>query len=115
MWHLQVLALAMLYNQGLTVGNYQYFLQDLFHTTLLAAAMAFTGAATELSRERPLATVLSVGVILPVIGQVGGGTVIVVMFVGLVMAVTMIFHTRVSVHTQVHAYIYSQPLCLTAP
>jgi hypothetical protein len=67
---LQVLSLALLYNLGLTVGNYQYLLQDLFHTTLLASCMALTGPAKQLSKERPLARVLSGGVILPVLGQV---------------------------------------------
>lgn len=120
---LQVFSLALLYNVGLTVGNYQYLIQvgvswfmlvqwlcrsqavkvsevcrgfqrrkvgqlltpphsapvtltppqDLFHTTVLGACMALTEPYVELGRERPLSRVLTVGVILPVLAQVGAG------------------------------------------
>ncbi len=48
----------------------RYFIQDLFHTTVLASFMGLTEPARNLSRDRPLGRVLSAGVILPVIAQV---------------------------------------------
>ena len=41
----QVLALGLLYTQALMVGNYQYLIQDMFHTTVLASCMALTDPA----------------------------------------------------------------------
>jgi hypothetical protein len=46
------------------------WVQDMFHTTLLATCMSLTAPASTLSVERPLPRVLSMGVILPVLAQV---------------------------------------------
>ncbi|KAG1678904.1 hypothetical protein FOA52_003573 [Chlamydomonas sp. UWO 241] len=66
---IQVLALALLYQMGLIVGNYQYLLQDMFHTTLLASLMGLTQPAKNLGPRRPPTQVLSAAVIVPVVGQ----------------------------------------------
>ena len=40
--HLQAFETNLMYTYALNVGNYQYLVQDLFFTTVLAALMGFT-------------------------------------------------------------------------
>eukprot|EP00200_Dunaliella_tertiolecta_P004519 CAMPEP_0202343544 /NCGR_PEP_ID=MMETSP1126-20121109/3613_1 /ASSEMBLY_ACC=CAM_ASM_000457 /TAXON_ID=3047 /ORGANISM="Dunaliella tertiolecta, Strain CCMP1320" /LENGTH=1592 /DNA_ID=CAMNT_0048934615 /DNA_START=141 /DNA_END=4919 /DNA_ORIENTATION=+ len=72
---IQVLALALLYNRGLTVGNFQWLLEDMLHTTLLASCMALTEPARKLGLQRPPSRVLCLAVCLPVLAQVAVDTV----------------------------------------
>ena len=64
----QVLAVCLLYSRGLTVGNYQYLIQDLLFATLAAAAMSAAPPAAKLAARarRPPARLLSAAVVAPV-------------------------------------------------
>lgn len=67
--YIQVFSLAYLYSMGLTVGNYQYLIQDLFYTTTLASAMALTHPAKKLSQDLPIKRVISPPVVAAVLVQ----------------------------------------------
>ena len=58
-----------MYSYGGSVGNYQYLIQDLLYTTVLASTMGFTGPATKLTNRRPPERLMSFGIWLPVIAQ----------------------------------------------
>ncbi|KAG2425624.1 hypothetical protein HYH02_014997 [Chlamydomonas schloesseri] len=49
----------LMYTYALNLGNYQYLIEDLFFTTVLAALMGFTEPRNKLSRSRPLTRVMS--------------------------------------------------------
>jgi cation-transporting ATPase 13A2 len=55
-----------MYSFGGSVGNYQYLIQDLLYTTVLAAAMGFTEPARRLTASRPPARLMAPAVWLPV-------------------------------------------------
>ncbi|PSC67462.1 hypothetical protein C2E20_8853 [Micractinium conductrix] len=66
---IQTFGVAIMYSYGGSVGNYQYLIQDLLYTTVLASVMGFTHPARKLSRERPPERLMSLGIWLPVLLQ----------------------------------------------
>jgi len=66
---IQVFAVAIMYSFGGSVGNFQYLIQDLLFTTVLAGVMGFTGPAKKLNKQRPPARLMSFGIWLPVLAQ----------------------------------------------
>lgn len=66
---IQVFAVAIMYSFGGSVGNFQYLIQDLLFTTVLAGVMGFTGPAKKLNKQRPPARLMSLGIWLPVLAQ----------------------------------------------
>ncbi|PRW55974.1 Ca-transporting ATPase [Chlorella sorokiniana] len=66
---IQTFGVAIMYSYGGSVGNWQYLLQDLLYTTVLASVMGFTHPAKRLSKTRPPARLMSLGIWLPVILQ----------------------------------------------
>lgn len=58
-----------MYSYGGSVGNYQYLIQDLLYTTVLASVMGFTRPAKRLSKARPPERLMSLGIWLPVLLQ----------------------------------------------
>ena len=62
-------AVNLMYSFGGSVGNYQYLIQDLLYTTVLASLMGFTRPARALSRHRPPERLMSLGIWLPVAAQ----------------------------------------------
>lgn len=66
---IQVFAVAIMYSFGGSVGNFQYLIQDLLFTTVLAGVMGFTGPAKKLNKERPPARLMSLGIWMPVLAQ----------------------------------------------
>ena len=60
---------ALMYSQGGSVGNWQYFIQDLLYTTALAGLMGLTLPAKRFTDNRPPDRLLSLGVWLPVAAQ----------------------------------------------
>lgn len=65
----QVFAVSLMYSFGGSVGNYQYTIQDLLYTTVIASLMGFTHPAAKLSRDRPPDRLMSLGIWLPVACQ----------------------------------------------
>ncbi|GLC61164.1 hypothetical protein PLESTB_001725200 [Pleodorina starrii] len=61
----------LMYTFALNLGNYQYLIQDLFFTTVLAALMGATEPRSKLSRSRPLSRVLSAPLMLSTLAQCG--------------------------------------------
>lgn len=66
---IQVFAVAVMYSFGGSVGNFQYLIQDLLYTTVLAGVMGFTGPAKKLSKQRPPSRLMSLGIWMPVAAQ----------------------------------------------
>jgi magnesium-transporting ATPase (P-type) len=66
---IQTFGVALMYSYGGSVGNWQYLIQDLLFTTVLASVMGFTHPARRLSRERPPQRLMSLGIWLPVTMQ----------------------------------------------
>jgi cation-transporting P-type ATPase 13A2 len=66
---LQVFGVNLMYSFGGSVGNYQYLIQDLLYTTVLAGTMGFTRPANKLTTQRPPERLMSAGVWFPVIAQ----------------------------------------------
>ncbi len=65
----QVFAVNLMYSFGGSVGNYQYLIQDLLYTTVLAGTMGFTRPAKKLTSQRPPERLMSAGIWFPVIAQ----------------------------------------------
>jgi cation-transporting ATPase 13A3/4/5 len=65
----QVFAVNLMYSFGGSVGNYQYLIQDLLFTTVLAGTMGFTRPAKKLTSQRPPERLMSAGIWFPVIAQ----------------------------------------------
>ncbi|KAH7618816.1 putative Polyamine-transporting ATPase 13A3 [Nannochloris sp. 'desiccata'] len=65
----QVFAVNLMYSFGGSVGNYQYLIQDLLYTTVLAGTMGFTRPAKKLTSQRPPERLMSAGIWFPVISQ----------------------------------------------
>lgn len=65
----QVFAVNLMYSFGGSVGNYQYLIQDLLYTTVLAGTMGFTRPAKKLTGQRPPERLMSAGIWFPVIAQ----------------------------------------------
>ncbi|KAI3436891.1 hypothetical protein D9Q98_006299 [Chlorella vulgaris] len=63
---IQTLGVAIIYSYGGSVGNFQYLIQDLLYTTVLASVMGFTHPALTLSKQRPPERLMSLGIWLPV-------------------------------------------------
>ncbi|KAG2500541.1 hypothetical protein HYH03_001317 [Edaphochlamys debaryana] len=59
----------LMYTYLLNLGNYQYLIEDLFFTTVLAALMGFTEPRKQLSRSRPLQRVMSAPLLLSTLAQ----------------------------------------------
>ncbi|KAL4457986.1 hypothetical protein ABPG75_012851 [Micractinium tetrahymenae] len=66
---IQTFGVAIMYSFGGSVGNYQYLIQDLLYTTVLASVMGFTHPSRKLSKQRPPERLMSLGIWLPVILQ----------------------------------------------
>ncbi|GFR50064.1 hypothetical protein Agub_g12206, partial [Astrephomene gubernaculifera] len=61
----------LMYTYALNLGNYQYLIEDLFFTTVLAALMGFTEPRSKLSRSRPLSRVMSLPLLVSTVAQCG--------------------------------------------
>lgn len=66
---IQVFGVNLMYSFGGSVGNYQYLIQDLLYTTVLAGTMGFTRPAVKLTVQRPPDRLMSAGIWFPVIAQ----------------------------------------------
>ncbi|GIL56505.1 hypothetical protein Vafri_11862 [Volvox africanus] len=61
----------LMYTYSLNLGDYQYLIEDLFFTTVLAALMGMTAPRSGLSRRRPLPRVMSPPLMLSTVAQCG--------------------------------------------
>ncbi|GLI67792.1 hypothetical protein VaNZ11_012078 [Volvox africanus] len=61
----------LMYTYSLNLGDYQYLIEDLFFTTVLAALMGMTAPRSGLSRRRPLSRVMSPPLMLSTVAQCG--------------------------------------------
>ncbi|EFJ40236.1 hypothetical protein VOLCADRAFT_108270 [Volvox carteri f. nagariensis] len=61
----------LMYTYALNLGDYQYLIEDLFFTTVLAALMGMTAPRSKLSRRRPLQRVMSLPLMLSTVAQCG--------------------------------------------
>mmetsp|Transcript_29272 Transcript_29272/g.64753 ORF Transcript_29272/g.64753 Transcript_29272/m.64753 type:complete len:705 (-) Transcript_29272:814-2928(-) len=59
----------LMYTYALNVGNYQFLIQDLFFTTVLAAFMGFTEPRSKLSRQKPMDRVMSLPLLVSTVLQ----------------------------------------------
>ncbi|GAB4820540.1 hypothetical protein N2152v2_007586 [Parachlorella kessleri] len=93
---IQVFAVNLMYSFGGSVGNFQYLIQDLLYTTVIASAMGFTRPASRLAKERPPDRLMSLGIWLPVICQFA--TCAVFQVLALVMLSQQPFYVRFDPH-----------------